>query len=116
MVFLDLLVAASMPVVQFLLVGLVGAFLASGYSTILSPDARRDINKVNTKKMQCKHVFSLYPNLCRFLIQTDLFFNQIVFYVFTPALIFASLAKTVTFHDIISWYVNLLSSSSECVS
>ena len=48
--FLALLVVASMPVLQFLLVGLVGAFLASGYSNILSPDARRDINKVNTKK------------------------------------------------------------------
>lgn len=28
---------------------------------------------------------------------------QIVFMVFTPSLMFASLAKTVTLHDILSW-------------
>lgn len=31
--------------------------------------------------------------------------TQIVFIVFTPSLMFASLAKTVTLEDIISWYV-----------
>ncbi|ONK71054.1 uncharacterized protein A4U43_C04F4230 [Asparagus officinalis] len=70
---LDLLVVASMPTLQFLLVGLVGVFLASDYCNILTPDARRDTNKI-------------------------------IFYVFSPALIFTSLAKTVTLHDIISWW------------
>lgn len=34
---------------------------------------------------------------------------QIVFVVFTPSLMFASVAKTVTFDDIISWYATFLS-------
>lgn len=71
--FLNLLVVALMPVLEFLLVGLVGAFLATGYSNILTPSARTDI-------------------------------NNIVFYVFNPCLIFTSLAKTVTLHDLISWW------------
>nr|XP_045085064.1 protein PIN-LIKES 7 [Aegilops tauschii subsp. strangulata] len=62
-----------MPIVQVLLVGVIGAFLASGYSNVLTASARRDMNKV-------------------------------VFIVFTPALMFASLAKTVTLSDVISWW------------
>ncbi|CAL9058015.1 protein PIN-LIKES 7-like [Musa acuminata AAA Group] len=71
--FWSLLLVASTPVVQVLLIGLLGAYLASGYSNVLLPGARRDMNKV-------------------------------VFTVFTPALMFASLAKTVTFQEIISWW------------
>ncbi|CAL9164947.1 unnamed protein product [Musa hybrid cultivar] len=73
MEFWSLLMVASMPVLQVLLVGLLGAFLASGYINILSANARSDINKI-------------------------------VFVVFVPALTFASLAKTVTAKDIISWW------------
>ncbi|KAI0513712.1 hypothetical protein KFK09_009742 [Dendrobium nobile] len=71
--FFSLLVVASMPVLQFLLIGSLGAFLASGDSQIFSASARRDINKI-------------------------------VFAVFTPSLIFASLAKTVTLQELISWW------------
>ncbi|VAI20952.1 unnamed protein product [Triticum turgidum subsp. durum] len=71
--FLSLLVVASMPIVQVLLIGVIGAFLASGYSKVLTASARRDMNKV-------------------------------VFTVFTPSLIFANLAKTVTLSDVISWW------------
>ncbi|BAT09339.1 protein PIN-LIKES 7 [Oryza sativa Japonica Group] len=71
--FLALLLVASMPVVQVLLIGVVGAFLASGYSNILTSSALSDMNKV-------------------------------VFTVFTPSLMFASLARTVTFSDVISWW------------
>lgn len=46
MEFWSLLMVASMPVLQVLLVGLLGAFLASGYINILSANARSDINKV----------------------------------------------------------------------
>ncbi|KAJ8513368.1 hypothetical protein OPV22_003802 [Ensete ventricosum] len=45
MEFWSLLMVASMPVLQVLLVGLLGAFLASGYINILSANARSDINK-----------------------------------------------------------------------
>uniref|UniRef100_A0A0D9XGJ8 Uncharacterized protein n=1 Tax=Leersia perrieri TaxID=77586 RepID=A0A0D9XGJ8_9ORYZ len=71
--FLALLLVASMPVIQVLLIGVVGAFLASGYSKILTSSALSDMNKV-------------------------------VFTVFTPSLMFASLSKTVTFSDVISWW------------
>jgi hypothetical protein len=46
--FLALLLVASMPVVQVLLIGVVGAFLASGYSNILTSSALSDMNKVST--------------------------------------------------------------------
>ncbi|CAL9167742.1 unnamed protein product [Musa hybrid cultivar] len=71
--FWSLFLVASEPIVQVLLIGLLGAYLASGYSNVLIPSARRDMNKV-------------------------------VFSVFTPSLMFASLAKTVTFEEIISWW------------
>ncbi|KAL0920299.1 hypothetical protein M5K25_009424 [Dendrobium thyrsiflorum] len=71
--FFSLLVVASMPVLQLLLIGSLGAFLASGYSQIFSASARRDINKI-------------------------------VYTIFTPSLVFASLAKTVTLQELISWW------------
>jgi len=61
-----------MPIIQVLLIGVVGAYLSSGFSNVLTTSARRDMNKV-------------------------------VFTVFTPSLMFASLAKTVTLEDVISW-------------
>ncbi|KAJ3672301.1 hypothetical protein LUZ60_007022 [Juncus effusus] len=73
MAFLSLFLVASLPVIQVLLLGLLGAFLATGYGNILTPSARKDINKV-------------------------------VYAVFTPALIFSNLAKTVTLKDVISWW------------
>uniref|UniRef100_A0A5B6ZVZ4 Auxin efflux carrier family protein n=1 Tax=Davidia involucrata TaxID=16924 RepID=A0A5B6ZVZ4_DAVIN len=71
--FLELLEVASMPMVQVLLMTLLGAFLATDYIGILPRDARRSLNKI-------------------------------VFMVFTPALMFSSLAGTVTLQDIISWW------------
>ncbi|XP_008804451.2 protein PIN-LIKES 7-like [Phoenix dactylifera] len=71
--FLSLFLLASEPIIQVLLIGSLGAYLASGYSNILTASARKDMNRV-------------------------------VFAVFTPALMFASLAKTVTLKDIISWW------------
>ncbi|KAL6844935.1 hypothetical protein ACP4OV_025594 [Aristida adscensionis] len=71
--FFSLFLVASMPIIQVLLIGVIGAYLASGYSNVLTTSARRDMNKV-------------------------------VFTVFTPCLMFASLAKTVTLADVISWW------------
>ena len=34
--------------------------------------------------------------------------QQVIFVVFTPALMFANLAQSVTFEDLISWYVIFL--------
>ncbi|PKU66671.1 hypothetical protein MA16_Dca024399 [Dendrobium catenatum] len=71
--FFSLLLVASLPVIQLLLIGSLGAFLASGYSNLLSGGIRRDLNKI-------------------------------VFTVFSPSLVFSSLAKTVTLQDLISWW------------
>jgi len=70
--FWSLFLVASTPSIQVLLIGLLGAYLASGYSNILTTSTRKDMNKV-------------------------------VFAVFTPSLMFANLAKSVTLEDIISW-------------
>nr|CAB3457825.1 unnamed protein product [Digitaria exilis] len=71
--FFSFFLVASMPIIQVLLIGVVGAYLSSGFSNVLTTSARRDMNKV-------------------------------VFTVFTPSLMFASLAKTVTLEDVISWW------------
>ncbi|ERN17141.1 hypothetical protein AMTRI_Chr09g33700 [Amborella trichopoda] len=71
--FSSLFVVASMPILEVLLISCLGAFLATGYCNVLTPDARRYINKV-------------------------------VFIVFTPSLMFASLVKSVTLEDIVSWW------------
>lgn len=71
--FVSLLVVASTPVVEVLLVALLGAYLASPRCGLLAPSASADI-------------------------------NRIVYAVFTPALLLASLASTVTLHDALSWW------------
>ncbi|XP_011096969.1 protein PIN-LIKES 7 isoform X1 [Sesamum indicum] len=71
--FWSLLEISSMPILQVLIISVLGAFMATDYLKLLPPDARRSLNKI-------------------------------VFVVFTPSLIFASLAKTVRFQDIIAWW------------
>lgn len=71
--FLTLLEVASMPILQVLLISLLGAFMATQYLNLLPADARNTLNKI-------------------------------VFVVFTPSLMFACLAETVTLDDIISWW------------
>ncbi|KAK4430369.1 protein PIN-LIKES 7 [Sesamum alatum] len=71
--FWTLLEISSMPIVQVLIISVLGAFMATDYLKLLPPHARNSLNKI-------------------------------VFVVFTPSLIFASLAKTVRFQDIISWW------------
>ncbi|KAJ9564634.1 hypothetical protein OSB04_000600 [Centaurea solstitialis] len=68
-----LFVVASMPIVQMLLVSIIGAIMATEHFNLLSDDTRKSLNKI-------------------------------VFVAFTPCLIFACLAESVTFHDIISWW------------
>ncbi|XP_073295679.1 protein PIN-LIKES 7-like [Primulina huaijiensis] len=71
--FWSLLKVASMPVVQVLLISILGACMATDYLKLLSADARRSLNKI-------------------------------VFFAFTPSLVFTSLAQTVSFQDIITWW------------
>ncbi|KAI4330422.1 hypothetical protein MLD38_028712 [Melastoma candidum] len=71
--FWSLLGVASMPILQVLMISLLGASMASRRWDLLSVDARNSLNKV-------------------------------VFVVFTPSIVFASIVKAVTFQDIISWW------------
>ncbi|KAM3362851.1 protein PIN-LIKES 7 [Capsicum galapagoense] len=71
--FLTLLEVASMPIVQVLIISVLGALMATDYVKLLPADARKSLNKI-------------------------------VFMVFTPCLMFASLAESVTFQDIVSWW------------
>ncbi|KAL6580552.1 hypothetical protein OROMI_008576 [Orobanche minor] len=73
--FLSLFEVASMPILEVLIISILGAFMATDYLKLLPSDARRYLNKA-----------------------------LIVFVVFTPSLIFASLAKTVRLEDIVSWW------------
>ncbi|KAK8956141.1 hypothetical protein KSP40_PGU020828 [Platanthera guangdongensis] len=57
--FLSLLIVASMPVLQLLFVGSLGAFLASGYSNTFTPSARRDMNKYKSSSIYHKVVYAL---------------------------------------------------------
>ncbi|KAK2975678.1 hypothetical protein RJ640_027781 [Escallonia rubra] len=71
--FWTLFEVASIPILQVLIISVLGAFMATNYLNLLNTDARKSLNKL-------------------------------VFVVFTPALMIASLAKTVTLEDIISWW------------
>lgn len=71
--FWTLFEVASMPILQVLIITLLGAFMATDHLNLLHTDARRSLNKI-------------------------------VFKVFTPCLMFASLAQTVTLQDVISWW------------
>lgn len=71
--FWTLLEVASMPVLQVLLISILGVLLATDYLNLLPPDTHKNLNKI-------------------------------VFMVFTPALLYSSLAETVTLQDIISWW------------
>nr|XP_016512864.1 PREDICTED: uncharacterized transporter C5D6.04-like isoform X1 [Nicotiana tabacum] len=71
--FWTLLEVASMPILQVLIISVLGAVMATDYLKLLPADARKSLNKI-------------------------------VFVAFTPSLMFASLAESVTFQDIISWW------------
>ncbi|ESW30018.1 hypothetical protein PHAVU_002G117700 [Phaseolus vulgaris] len=72
--FVELLEVASMPIIQVLLISALGALMATRYFDHLLSS---DIRKA---------------------------LNKIVFFIFTPSLIFASFAKSVSLEDMISWW------------
>ncbi|TKY70230.1 transporter YBR287W [Spatholobus suberectus] len=72
--FLELLEVASMPIIQVLLISALGALMATQY----------------------------FDNLLSADIRKAL--NKIVFLIFTPSLVFASFAKSVSLEDMISWW------------
>lgn len=48
-----------MPIIQVLLIGVIGAYLASGFSNVLTTSARRDMNKVSSVIQFSTHLFFL---------------------------------------------------------
>lgn len=70
---LSLLEVSLMPILQVLILCVLGAFMATDYFKIFPTHVRKSL-------------------------------NSIVFAVFTPALVFSSLAKTVRLQDLISWW------------
>lgn len=72
--FVSLLVVSSMPVAELLLIGVAGAYLATA---------------------RCGNVLTASA-------RADI--NRVVYAVFTPALMLASLASTVTLKDVLAWY------------
>jgi auxin efflux carrier family protein len=50
-----------MPIIQVLLIGVIGAYLASGFSNVLTTSARRDMNKVSSVIQFSTHLFFLSP-------------------------------------------------------
>jgi len=63
--FLELLEVASMPIVQVLLISVLGAFLATDYCSLLSADTRRSVNKVNLRL--CFSFFCLVSTMHAFI-------------------------------------------------
>lgn len=95
----SLFLVACMPIMQVLFVGLLGALLATDYINLLPSEARSYINKVKCSSLKIK-----FPKaFCSVVLHPPSSRAQIVFVVFAPALVFASLAKSVTLQDIISW-------------
>ncbi|RDX85410.1 Protein PIN-LIKES 7 [Mucuna pruriens] len=72
--FVELLEVASMPIIQVLLISALGALMATHYFDNL-----------------------LSPDIRKAL-------NKIVFFIFTPSLVFSSFAKSVSLEDMISWW------------
>ncbi|KAE9606934.1 putative membrane transport protein [Lupinus albus] len=72
--FLNLLQVASMPIIQVLLISALGAFMSTRY----------------------------FDHLLSSDFRKSL--NKVVFITFTPSLVFASFAKSVSLDDMISWY------------
>ena len=64
MTFWSLLVVAWLPVLQVLLVGLLGALLASSRLDVLTADARRNINKVTFSRFSCIYNTTLNDGMC----------------------------------------------------
>lgn len=51
-----------MPIIQVLLIGVIGAYLASGFSNVLTTSARRDMNKVRSVIQFSTHPFFSLQN------------------------------------------------------
>ncbi|CAM8950623.1 unnamed protein product [Rhodiola kirilowii] len=89
-----------MPIVEVLLISTLGALMATDRFNLLHNDARKSLNKVSSSSSFCNRTMYVYFRLliCLFTLVPDRFT------LFTPALMFASLTKTVTLDEIISWW------------
>ncbi|KAF5958126.1 hypothetical protein HYC85_005351 [Camellia sinensis] len=94
--FLNLFVVALMPVLKTLLISAIGLFLALDRVNILGAVARHHLNNLG-----------LIQNF-GFLIRSLHDCEQLVFYVFSPALIVSNLSSTIKATNIVSlWFMPL---------
>ena len=98
--FLDLFVVAVVPVLKVLLITLVGLFLALDRIDLLGSTARPYLNNVSSI-----HVYRIlcFIEFSAFLLTiTGKFsaFVQLIFYVFSPALVSSQLAGTITLQSL----------------
>ena len=100
--FWTLFEVASMPILQVLIISSLGAFMATDYLNLLHTDARKSLNIVRTYFPKKILSTLLFTSSITVLTRTPIRL-QIVFVVFTPSLMFASLAETVTFEDLVAW-------------
>jgi hypothetical protein len=60
-----------MPILQVLLISILGAFMATEYLNLLPADARRSLNKVMINAMQCNalciHTYMIYIYLWQYI-------------------------------------------------
>ena len=98
---LDLYMVASVPVMKVLLICGLGSFLALDHIDILGESARKQINNVS---INFSFIILLEQSSVTFSNLTELFnlCNQVVFFVFNPALVSSNLAQTITLENIVS--------------
>ncbi|CAN0878556.1 Protein PIN-LIKES 7 [Linum grandiflorum] len=91
--FLTLLQVASMPVIQVLIIGVLGAVLATDYINVLHADARKYLNKV---------VFTVFtPSLMFAILSKTVTFGDIVSWWFMPV----NIGLTMVFGGLLGWVV-----------
>ncbi|CAN1288343.1 Protein PIN-LIKES 7, partial [Linum perenne] len=88
-----LLQVASMPVIQVLIIGVLGAFLATDYINVLHADARKYLNKV---------VFTVFtPSLMFAILSKTVTFEDIISWWFMPV----NIGLTMVFGGALGWVV-----------
>ncbi|CAI0474207.1 unnamed protein product [Linum tenue] len=91
--FWTLLQVASMPVIQVLVIGLLGALLATGYCNVLHADARNYLNKV---------VFTVFtPSLLFSILSKTVTLDDIISWWFMPV----NIGLTMLFGGLLGWLV-----------
>ena len=109
---LDLLVVALVPVLKLLLLTALGLVLALDRLNLLGPIARHHLNNVPTLSnlLLLEHIMMNYIytyvltcfDALILLIDNAGSLAQLIFYVFSPALVFSNLTSTMTLTSLVT--------------